>query len=249
MHERWVSGVVLLACIAGFIGVVLVGPTDEMAALRRVLGIGEDRLADPADVEPGGTYAFLQYQPGDEDDPVTWSPCRPIEFEINPDGAPQDDDGAVELVRDAVSDVASIAGLRFDYLGTTDRRPRWEDRFLPAGRREPVLIAWADAGEVPLLSGDVAGVGGAVAVRRGSVRGLHYVTGQVTLDSDAFDEIDLRVNGDAEQRAIILHELGHLLGLDHVDSEEELMYPDNLGRLEFGTGDLNGLVRLGQGEC
>jgi hypothetical protein len=34
-----------------------------------------------------------------------------------------------------------------------------------------------------------------------------------------------------------------------VDSADELMYADNVGRLEFGTGDLNGLVRLGQGPC
>ncbi|WP_345893741.1 hypothetical protein [Nocardioides sp. TF02-7] len=39
------------------------------------------------------------------------------------------------------------------------------------------------------------------------------------------------------------------MGLDHVDSPAELMYADNVGREEFGRGDLNGLVRLGQGRC
>lgn len=247
MRERWLAGVVLLACIGAFAGVLLVGPADEMVALRRVLGIGNDRLADPSDVPSGGTYVFLQTQSGDADDPVTWSPCRVIEYEVNPAGAPGGDAETVALVQEAVAEVAAIAGLEFDYVGLTDRRPAWEDRFIPLGSREPVLVAWADDSEVPLLADDVAGLGGSVAVGRGGR--LEYVTGQVTLDSEDFAEIATRPQGDREQRAILLHELGHVLGLDHVDSDQELMYADNVGRLEFGTGDLNGLVRLGQGEC
>lgn len=250
MRDRLAAGIVLVLCIGAFIGVLFAGPTDETAALRRVLGIGEDRLAEPADVASGGTYAFLQTQPGDDAAPVTWSPCRPIEFEVNPDGSPESDDETVTMVREAVAEVGDIAGLQFDYVGVTDRRPGWEDRFIPAGRREPVLIAWADEDEVPLLEGRVAGIGGSVAVEKGGPRHLRYVTGQVTLDIDAYDDLtQLPDSGRAEQRAILLHELGHVVGLDHVDSEAELMYADNVGQTDFGPGDLNGLVQLGQGEC
>ncbi len=71
----------------------------------------------------------------------------------------------------------------------------------------------------------------------------------MTLDSDAFDDFYSFFSDDDEGRAILLHELGHLVGLDHVDSTDELMFADNVGKQEFGTGDLNGLVRLGKGRC
>lgn len=249
MAERWKSGVALLLSALLLVVVVLAGPGDEFAAVRRALGIGSDPLGTPADVPPGGVYAFLESQPGASGEPVTWDPCRAIRYEINTDGAPGDDDDATELVRDAVAEVSAVTGLQFEYLGRTDRRPSWEAEFVPAGRREPVLIAWADESEVEELRGDVAGVGGAVAVSSRSGTRLRYVTGQVTLDEDVYDELEGSREGEAQQRSILLHELGHLVGLDHVDSPAELMYADNVGQLGFGQGDLNGLVRLGQGEC
>lgn len=243
MRERWRSGVALLACVLVLGGLVLAGPGDELAALRRVLGFGSERLRDPADIEPGGTYAFLQHQKGDPDDPVAWEPCREIHYQINPTGAPGDNDDAVDDVQDAIAEVSSVTGLVFAYDGTTDRRPEWKRQFVPMGGREPVLISWADEDEVEQLAGDVAGIGGAVAQEvEGGWR--RYVTGGVTLDKEDLEDAD-----DDERHAVLLHELGHLVGLGHVDSTRELMYPDNLGRREFAQGDLNGLVRLGKGRC
>lgn len=78
---------------------------------------------------------------------------------------------------------------------------------------------------------------------------LWFVTGGVTLDADAFDRIAEERDGGEQARAILLHELGHLVGLDHVDSPAELMYADNVGQAGFGQGDLNGLAQLGKGRC
>ncbi len=248
-RERWRSGLVLLLSAVLFLVVLVLGPGSEMAALRRVLGLGGDRLGDPADVPAGGTYAFLQHQEGDEDDPVTWDPCREIRYEINPDGAPGGEDDTVAVVQDAVADVAGITGLRFSYEGVTDRRPEWSRGFVAVGRPAPVLIAWASEDEVPDLEGRVAGIGGATARSDGADGRMRYVTGGVTLDTDFYDDLADEPGGDAVGRAVLLHELGHLVGLGHVDSPSELMYADNVGRLDFATGDLNGLVRLGQGRC
>jgi predicted Zn-dependent protease len=46
-----------------------------------------------------------------------------------------------------------------------------------------------------------------------------------------------------------MHELGHLVGLNHVSVKTELMYPENLGQRAFGAGDREGLRQLGLGPC
>ncbi|HWJ11821.1 MAG TPA: matrixin family metalloprotease [Nocardioides sp.] len=249
MSERWRSGLAMVISAAVLVAMLFVGPGNEMAALRRVFGIGQDPLGTPADVPEGGTWAFLQTQPSDDGDPVAWDPCREIRFEVNPDGGPDDADDTVALVREAVEEVSGLTGLQFDYLGETDRRPSWEANLVPRGRSEPVLIAWADEDEVEQLSGDVAGIGGAVSQEARAGRWRRYVTGQVTLDRDVYAFLEDERDGEARGRAILLHELGHLVGLDHVDSPAELMYADEVGVLDFAAGDRNGLVRLGQGRC
>ncbi len=249
MTERWRSGLALLISTVVLAAMILVGPGNELAAFRRVFGIGQDPLGDPAEVPPGGVYAFLQTQPGTKDVPVTWSPCREIRYEINADGAPGSAGDAEALVAEAVAEVSQVSGLRFDYLGRTDRRPSWKESLVPMGRKEPVLIAWADEDEVEELEGNVAGVGGAVAQSSGTGDAMRYVTGQVTLDSEVYDDLAGERDGVVQMRAILLHELGHLVGLDHVDSPAELMFEDNVGQPDFSTGDRNGLVVLGQGRC
>jgi hypothetical protein len=146
--------------------------------------------------------------------------------------------------------VAEATGLDFVYDGTSDRRPQWRTAYVPSliGRDQPVPVSFATAGEVPELAGDVAGIGGSVRVRSGSLL-EHYVTGGVTLDSDAFADILSRPDGEAEAQAIVLHEFGHLVGLAHVDDPGELMYRGNVGRTDFGPGDLTGLARMGAGRC
>ena len=71
----------------------------------------------------------------------------------------------------------------------------------------------------------------------------------VALDTPQLTEIMASPNGADHARAIIVHELGHLVGLAHVDDPNELMYADNLGRLDLGPGDRRGLVALGSGRC
>jgi predicted Zn-dependent protease len=47
----------------------------------------------------------------------------------------------------------------------------------------------------------------------------------------------------------VMHELGHVVGLAHVDDPTELMYERNEGRSDWGPGDLTGLEALGKGLC
>jgi len=245
-RTTWVSlGVTVAACV----GMVVAVPSLLPGPLRDLVGLGPERLAERPAASGSGTFAFLGHQPGDRSAPVAYDPCRPIRVRINPQGAPE---GGPALVRSAMVEVGEATGLVLQYDGTSTKRPEWESAHVPTflGRVQagPVLVAWADEDEVPQVAGDVAGIGGSVAVTEtdGVVR---YVTGGVTLDADDFEEIARRSDGEAEMRAIVLHELGHLVGLAHVEDPGELMNGDNIGLHDFGTGDRLGLAALGAGSC
>jgi len=70
------------------------------------------------------------------------------------------------------------------------------------------------------------------------------------LDATQLPGILEQRGGERAVAGIVLHELGHLLGLDHVDDEGQLMYPEaRRGVSDFAAGDLTGLVQLGAGMC
>jgi len=50
-------------------------------------------------------------------------------------------------------------------------------------------------------------------------------------------------------RAVIQHELAHLVGLAHIDRPAELMFPETSQQRDFGPGDLTGLATMGAGTC
>ncbi|WP_456817330.1 matrixin family metalloprotease [Cellulomonas sp. URHB0016] len=215
-------------------------------------GLEEARLPlgapPPESVLDTGSYAFSAMQP-DGSGPVTYSPCRPIHYVVRPDQAP---DGADAVLQAAVERVAHATGLRFVADGATDEapdpgRPAYQpDRY---GKRwAPVLIAWSTASETPGLAGDVAGTGGS-AVLTHDGRST-YVTGAVTIDAEELGRLLAAPNGSGVAIGVLTHELGHLVGLAHVDDATQLMYPRTSANVTtFGAGDRAGLALLGSGAC
>jgi hypothetical protein len=197
----------------------------------------------------GGPYTFISTQT-DGVTPVAFDPCRPVHYVIRPDGEPA---GGEQAITAAIARVSEVTGLQFVYDGTTDE-PSTLDRdiFQPdryGDRWAPVLIAWESDVQNPALAGEIVGEGGSTAVSLGDGPQV-LVTGAVSLDAGQFPQIMDRRNGTAIARAIILHELGHLVGLGHVDDDRQLMYPETHGDVvDFAAGDLTGLAALGTGRC
>jgi len=237
------AGVAVTAVLLS--GVVLVGPGDEMATVRRLLGLGADRYGSAPEFTPGeGEFRFLITQRG-SDAPVGYDPCRPVEYAVNPAGGPPDWE---ELVDTAVAHTEWATGLELVDVGPTEERPFNPMRSGPfGGADDPVIIGFADSEEIGGLAGDVAGLGGSVATRDSLGRD-YFVTGSIALDTDVFDDAS-----DGPQRtnlqAIVDHEFGHVVGLDHVDDPAELMYESNVGTTDYGPGDLEGMARLGSIPC
>ena len=197
----------------------------------------------------GGPHEYVSLQ-GDGVTPVAYDPCRTIHYVMRPDGAP---DGGEEVVRSALERLSDVTGLQFINDGTTDE-PSTIDRpiFQPeryGDRWAPVLIAWETEEQNPALAGDTVGQAGSTAVSLGKGPRV-FVTGTVSLDAGRMPEILAFRDGEETARAIVLHELGHLVGLAHVDDPDQLMYPEARREVpDFAAGDLTGLAALGRGAC
>lgn len=252
-RERMRSVVVVLMVVALLMVAWRVNSPTSRFALRDSDPV---RLAPAGPVGPGlvrpeqvesdaGTYRLgLERTDGT---PVAYSSCRPVRLVHSTDGAP---DGADDLLTDAVAEVEEASGLDLEIVGDTDERPR-DDR--PLRLEEygddwaPSLVSWSDPSESPRLEGDVAGYAGSGYARRGDE--VAYVSGSVTLDGPQLGQL-LAYGSDDDARGVIVHELAHLLGLDHVDDPEELMHPqDQPGVDSLRAGDRAGLAVLGDGEC
>jgi len=215
-------------------------------------GVGEalQPLGAPAPlVASSSSYRFLAHQT-DGTTPVSYDPCRPIHYVIRQQGEPA---GGNQIVTNAVLRVSQATGLRFVYDGATSevpfrRRPSYQpNRY--GDRWAPVLISWVTPNENPDMASAVTGEGGSAAF--GFPGGPSaYVTGAVELDAGKLAGELKRPGGKQVVRAVVLHELGHLVGLDHVSAANQLMYPQiQPGVTDFGAGDLTGLAALGRGTC
>lgn len=127
-----------------------------------------------------------------------------------------------------------------------DREPFQPDRY--GDRWAPVLISWVTGAEDPDMTAGVLGLTRPVPVRSGSGDGI-FVTGQVEMNADLIASIQRRL-GVKATRTVFLHELGHLVGLDHVATSGSLMFPSYQPTVvTFGPAELAGLRSLGSGAC
>jgi hypothetical protein len=76
-----------------------------------------------------------------------------------------------------------------------------------------------------------------------------YVSGLAVFNGPAL-AAQLTTGHDEQARAVLLHELGHLVGLGHVPDPFQVMYDTNSYPLaSYRAGDLRGLALLGGGTC
>jgi hypothetical protein len=250
-----VVGVVVAAVLTGYRPSLFGAAAPAVAAppsarTQPTPGLEEHRspLGVPVTVTtPSDRHRWMRT--GSSGEPVRWDPCRPVHLVVRPRGAPV---GGEDVLAAAAAEVRRVTGLQLVVDGSTDETSL-ENRasFQPArygDRWAPVLVAWVTPDENPDFAAGLAGQAGP-QVAQGATGRPVFVSGQVELDA-AWFATTLATPGRAPfARAVILHELAHLVGLEHVNDPAELMYADNVGLLAYGPGDLAGLAELGHGPC
>jgi hypothetical protein len=193
-------------------------------------------------------YAFLQLDGSNE--PVRYDPCTPIRYVVNrsaaPEGAVADLERSIALFEDAM-DVDFVFEGFTDEVASSDRRIYQPGRYGP-NMWAPILISWVPPEGLLQPNEQSVGSAGSAYVRNENGE-LVYVTGTVTFNSEArlLPGYEL---GDS-WGDVTLHELGHIVGLAHVEDSTQVMYPDVTGgEARLGAGDLAGLELLGRaGGC
>jgi hypothetical protein len=229
----------------------LFGLITALCAVIWVTSPAGEPLGRPATAPAGqGGYTFLDERPDGSGRPVAFDPCKPIHYVVRPDGQPP---SGPAMVAAAIAEVSRATGLVFVDDGPTQEPPtaerhlagRWSLRSTPT----PVLIAWATEDEWPSLAGSVVGEAGPVSqtFARSTPR---FVTGQVVFDAADLAHAPGDVSAAEQVRLVAMHELGHLVGLGHVEDPTQLMYAETGPQMDgFGVGDLRGLHALGSGDC
>lgn len=195
---------------------------------------------------------------------VRWNPCQTITYAVNlrlAGGTTAARDRALKDVQGAFHRASKRTGLTFKYKGRTTELPRnaanesWSSRQKAA----EIVVAWVnqsrDKYRTNLLtnsgSGYPSGVGGWMLRGWTNDRGNWEAAvgrGFVVINAAQRSRYKEGFGSGVTRGALLLHELGHALGLDHVGSTNQLMYPTMLRRehSNYKAGDERGLSKVGR---
>lgn len=195
---------------------------------------------------PTATAAPASAQTWSREDPsfpFRWVPCQPIPYQVNLAGTSHRN---LVALRDALGQISRATGFRFVYAGGSTALPYARGRStLDQVPGHGLTVAWATPKTVPGLAGNVVGLGGpGVSYHRIGTE-WQIDSGAVVIDKTA-RLTTAKVDGPS-LRSLLLHELGHAMGLGHSPSKKDVMY-EGLGpwsRPHLGPGDRAGLRDLG----
>lgn len=195
-----------------------------------------------------GSFRFLERVGGA---PVRWDPCDPITYAVNVAGgnSPVRPD-----LKEALRRVTRATGIEFRSVGTTAEtfiRAYQRMRYEGVVRKAELIMIWVDHDAYMKILHLLRDPRPSIAFAK-TMAGLfadqdQYFGGIIVMDAEATSTPGFGYR--YAHGSVLLHELGHIMGLDHVRDPNQLMYSGrhpNFSVRVFGPGDLEGLRRLGE---
>lgn len=213
--------------------VALLGMTALVANWAATIGTTD--TAAPAATAMAQGRGWNLWDVGEDATPVRWDPCTTVTWMVRP----SDPAWLSPVVQQVLEPVEAATGLRFRQVAATSDRIG-ADRNLTTDDATwaPVVVTFTTPAETSWLTDADRAVTIPVVVTD------QFVTGQVLLHADKPLSADL-ASRDGSWGGALLHEFGHLVGLDHVDDPAQVMHPTaQPGPVAFGAGDHDGLAAL-----
>ncbi|UYM07667.1 matrixin family metalloprotease [Solicola gregarius] len=176
-----------------------------------------------------------------------WNPCQKIHYKINARKSPRA--GFVKDTLKAVKRLHRASGLRFTYQGRTKTVPNIHSPKRYKGKTD-LVIAWTTPKKRQVLK-NLGGWGGGYWWRV-SKRTGKFTKGWVLLNSKYRYKYPKGFGkgprgGYGTRGQLLMHELGHSMGLAHVERRSEIMFHYTYRRkAKWGNGDRKGLRKVGQ---
>lgn len=180
-----------------------------------------------------------------------WNPCRRITYRVNASGMPR---GASKDIHGAFRRMSRATGIRFTYKGTTTGLPG------KRGKPHPAAKVWrartsCSPSPAPTRSATSATPLGS-AVHTGAAAGR---TSRPASADTSSSTVSTRSRPDSTRGPrhglqgtrgqLYMHEIGHVVGRDHVTVRSQIMYPTMTRKpATFGAGDRRGLRLLGRSQ-
>ncbi len=186
------------------------------------------------------SYAFEStYGPSAQ--PTRWAACSTISYRVNLANAPHN---ALTVLATQLARTRAVTGLDFVYAGSSAATAAELNVYDASGALAPVVFAWEPSGQL-LGATNV----NAVTVPIVDATHAHYTSAVVLFNAD----MNAAFVADPTFAAnLVLHEVGHVLGLADVNDAAQVMnttLAPNTTVGAYGVGDLAGLGRLYSANC
>jgi hypothetical protein len=227
---RSVIGALLVAALLAQPSSLAAAPPTEVASTKASTVAAPDSVGRPA-LTIFDIFTFQAVTKSGA--PGRWDPCVPITWRLYKPGAPK---GVVAQLKKSFNKVSAITGLVFEYRGYA---PRSAVRGGTAG----ITIGFMPRSSMLAVEG-VPDASGSAAVS-----GFEMADGRIVYTSATVTLLRSRFSPRAKVSVwepLILHELGHVIGLDHVDDPAQVMYPYEQKFRSYQYGDEAGLKLLGR---
>jgi len=209
---------------------VALPPAEHAAPAKTVAVVAEPAKLSARVVSPPVAHVdFPWLVTTGNGEPVTW-PCGPIGYRVVSENAPA---GVDDLVAESTNRISVVSGYQFR------RDPPLQhvaERMIPYNG---ITIAWVPRAEFRTDSPTAIGYGGA------SGKDTNFTTGYVDVLAEwpGAHQADFTANGAGR---LLLHELGHALGLNHIDDQSAVMFPVNQGVSVWSPAEQKALQYLRQ---